>query len=158
MANLNKVLLIGRLTKDPQMRTFDSGNSVCSLSLATNRKFKGRDGDDREETLFVEIKLWGRQAEICEQYLSKGREVFVEGRLVLEKWEDKTTGQERQRIIVNGDRVQFLGGKDDGAGGGDRQKAGASSRGYGQTYGGNNYGNQERSRPKPSFSDDDIPF
>jgi single-strand DNA-binding protein len=109
MANLNRVLLIGRLTKDPELRFTPQGTPVCDLNLATNRVIKSADGNSREETCFVEITVWGRQAETSAEYLKKGREVFVEGRLTLDRWETPE-GQKRSRLRVTAERVQFLGG------------------------------------------------
>jgi single-strand DNA-binding protein len=114
MANLNKVFLIGRLTRDPELRFIPSGTPVCDMSLAVNRVTRGPDGAQREETAFIDVTIWGRQAETSAQYLKKGREAFVEGRLTLDRWET-SDGQKRSKIKVTAERVQFLGGARGGA-------------------------------------------
>ena len=117
MANLNKVMLIGNLTRDPEVRYTPKGTAVTDIGLAVNRTYSV-EGDRREETTFVDITLWGRQAEIAGQYMRKGRPIYVEGRLQMDTWQDKQTGQNRTRLKVVGDNFQFLGGRDDGGGGG----------------------------------------
>ena len=118
MASLNKVMLIGNLTRDPEVRYTPKGTAVTDIGLAVNRVYSTDDGDKREETTFVDITLWGRQAEIAGQYMKKGRPIFVEGRLQLDTWDDKQSGQKRSKLKVVGDNFQFLGSKDDNAGGG----------------------------------------
>ena len=108
MANFNKVILVGNLTKDPEVRYIPSGTAVGDFSIAINRKYKGSDGAEQEETCFVDITVWGRQAETCGEYLRKGSSVLVEGRLKLDRWEKD--GQKHSRLGVVADRVQFLGG------------------------------------------------
>lgn len=107
MANFNKVILVGNLTKDPEVRYTPSGTAVGDLSMAINRRFRGSDGEDREETCFVDVTVWGRQAETSGEYLRKGRPVLVEGRLKLDRWEKD--GQKHSRLGVVAERVQFLG-------------------------------------------------
>jgi single-strand DNA-binding protein len=107
MAYLNKVLLIGNLTKDPELRYTASGTAVCDFSLAVNRVYTSN-GEKKEETCFIDINVWGRQAESVSKYLHKGSSAFIEGRLQLDQWEDKETRQKRSRIKVVADRVQFL--------------------------------------------------
>ena len=108
MASFNRVLLIGNLTKDPELRYTPSGTAVANLRLAVNSTFKDQAGQRKEETCFVTIVAWGRQAETCNQYLKKGRAVFVEGRLIYRSWE--ADGKTRSTMEVRADRVQFLGG------------------------------------------------
>ncbi len=108
MADLNKVFLMGRLTFDPELRHIGSGMAVTELRLATSRGWTGRDGERKEETLFIEVTVWDRQAETCCQYLKKGSSIHVEGALKMDSWEDKTTGEKRTKIKVTADRVQFL--------------------------------------------------
>ena len=108
MADLNKVFLMGRLTFDPELRRTPSGTAVAELRLATNRTWQGRDGDRKEETLFIDVTVWDRQAETCCQYLKKGSGIHVEGSLKMDTWDDKTTGEKRQKIKVQAERVQFL--------------------------------------------------
>jgi len=108
MADLNKVFLMGRLTSDPELRRTPSGTAVAELRMATTRSWSGRDGERREETLFIDVTVWDRQAETCCQYLRKGSSLHVEGSLRVDSWEDKNTGEKRSRIKVTADRVQFL--------------------------------------------------
>jgi single-strand DNA-binding protein len=108
MVSLNRVLLIGNLTKDPELRYTPSGTPVANLRLAVNSTFKDQAGQRKEETCFVTVVVWSRQAEICNQYLKKGRSVFVEGRLLYRSWEAE--GKTRSTMEVRADRVQFLGG------------------------------------------------
>ena len=117
MASLNKVLLIGNLTKDPELRYTPNGTAVTNLRIAVNRKFKDRTGELKEDTCFVTVTAWDKQAEICNQYLQKGRAVFVEGILQSRSWET-SDGQKRSTIDVRAERIQFLGGgaRPEGAG------------------------------------------
>lgn len=108
MANLNKILLIGNLTRDPEIRTTQKGTAVADLGLAVNRKVQDGNGGWKDETTFVDVTLWGSSATNAGKYLSKGRAIFVEGRLQLDAWEDKETGQKRSRIKIIGETVQFL--------------------------------------------------
>ena len=109
MASLNKVLLIGNLTKDPELRYTPNGTAVTNLRVAVNRKFKDRTGELKEDTCFITVTAWDKQAEICNQYLQKGRPVFVEGILQSRSWETGD-GQKRSTIDVRAERIQFLGG------------------------------------------------
>ena len=118
MAALNKVMLIGNLTRDPELRYIPSGTAVVKLGLAVNREYMDRtSGEKKEDVCFVDITVWGKQAEACNQYLSKGRPVFVEGRLEFSTWESKE-GEKRSKLEVVADRVQFLGSRRDEGGGG----------------------------------------
>lgn len=108
MASLNKVMLIGNLTRDPEVRYTPKGSAVCDLGLAMNRKYTLENGDRAEETIFVDVVLWSKLAELAGKYLHKGRPVFIEGRLQLDSWEDKQTGQKRTRMRVVGESMQFL--------------------------------------------------
>ncbi|MBI4343629.1 MAG: single-stranded DNA-binding protein [Candidatus Omnitrophica bacterium] len=107
MVSLNRVLLIGNLTKDPELRYTPSGTPVANLRLAVNSMFKDQSGQRKEETCYVTIVVWSKQAELCQQYLKKGRSVFVEGRLLYRSWEAE--GKTRSTMEVRADRVQFLG-------------------------------------------------
>src|SRR4051812_44480074 len=115
MADLNKVFLIGRLTQDPELRYTPNGTAVSDLRLATSRTWTGKDGERREDTLFIDVTVWNRQAENCCQYLKKGRQVHVEGFLKSESWETQA-GEKRTKIKVEADRVQFLDRRDDAGG------------------------------------------
>lgn len=142
MASVNKVMLIGNLTRDPEVRYTPKGSAVADIGLAINRYFTLENGEKREETTFVDVVLWGRQAELAQQYLSKGRPVFIEGRLQLDSWEDKTTGQKRSKLRVVGENMQFLGSPKDGGGGS------ASDSDSGGGGGGGGY--QQPSSPPPA--------
>lgn len=108
-ATLNKVFLMGNLTRDPEMKQTASGEAIAELGLAVSEQFRSRTTNEtREVVTFVDVTVWGKVAENCGQYLQKGRPIFVEGRLVLDTWEDKATGQKRSRLRVRADRVQFL--------------------------------------------------
>ncbi|TFE68505.1 single-stranded DNA-binding protein [Methylacidiphilum caldifontis] len=108
MADLNKVFLIGNLTRDPECRYTPKGTPVGDLSLAINSSYRSQDGQVKDEVCFVEVVIWGRQAETCKEYLQKGSLIFVEGRLQMEQWETKE-GEKRSRMRVRADRIQFLG-------------------------------------------------
>lgn len=114
MANLNRVFLIGNLTRDPELRYIPSGTAVVNFGMAINTSIPNKaGGDPKEEVCFVRVVVWGKQAESCKQYLSKGRPVFVEGRLIYRSWEQE--GKTRTTLEVKADRVQFLGGRRDDA-------------------------------------------
>ena len=108
MASLNKVLLIGNLTRDPELRYTPSGTAVADLSIAINRKYTTASGEKKEETCFVDVTLWARRAEVASQYLKKGSPLFVEGRLHLDKWENNE-GQKRSKLKVVAQNFQFIG-------------------------------------------------
>jgi single-strand DNA-binding protein len=115
MASFNKVLLLGNLTRDPEVRYTPKGSAVCDLGIAVNRSYTTDAGEKREEATFVDVTLWGRTAEVAGEYLKKGRPVFIEGRLQLDSWDDKQTGQKRSKLKVIGETMQLLGS---GRGGG----------------------------------------
>lgn len=161
MANLNKVMLIGNLTRDPELRHTPKGTAVSEISLAINRTWSNEQGQKQEETTFVEVTLWGRQAELAQQYLTKGRPVYIEGRLNLDTWDDKETGKKRSKLRVIGENMQFL-SSGQGAGGGN--SGGGHSERPPQS---SSPAPQQRSGPPQGASaapaddfqeDDDIPF
>ncbi len=130
MASFNKVILVGNLTRDPEVRYIPSGTAVCDISLAVNSQWTDRKTNERkEEVTFVEVTLWGRTAEIAGEYLAKGRPVLIEGRLSLDSWEDKETGQKRSKLKVIADGMQLLGSRDGGGGSGGGGSTGAGSGG-----------------------------
>ena len=108
MAYLNKVFLIGNLTRDPEHRTTPKGTAIATFGLAVNRTYRDESGASHDETTFVDIEAWGKQAELVSKYLTKGSPCMIEGRLRLDTWEDKTSGQKRSRLKVVLDNVQFL--------------------------------------------------
>lgn len=169
MPNLNKVLLMGNLTADPEIRYTPKGTAVTDIRLAINRYVAGsaENSDRQEETTFVDVTLWNRQAEITANYLTKGSGVFIEGRLQLDAWEDKQTGQKRTKLRVIGENVQFLPkGGAGGAGSGEGRPAQQRPAGNNFQGGGQQRPNQgytppaADSTPPPAgnYEDDDIPF
>ena len=127
MASFNKVILLGNLTRDPQMRYLPSQTPIAEFGLACNRRFKTQGGEDREEVTFVDCTAFGRQAEVINQYCQKGRPLFVEGRLKYDQWEDKQGGGKRSKLTVVVENFQLLGGRGEGGGGG-------AGGGGGQSY------------------------
>jgi len=109
MPALNKVILLGNLTRDPELRHTPQGTAVCALGLAVNHRYTLGSGEAREETCFVDIDVWGQQAQSCSSYLRKGAPALVEGRLRLDQWDDRETGKRRSRLRVQAERVQFVG-------------------------------------------------
>jgi single-strand DNA-binding protein len=154
MASLNKVMLIGNLTRDPELRYTPSGSAVCEFGLAMNRAWKSQDGNKQEETTFVDITAWGKTAEFVNQYLTKGRRIFVEGRLKYDQW-TSPEGQKRSKLTVVAETVQFLDAKGDGGGAPGGRPAAAGSRGA-PSRGGDDYGGPIDGPDGPG--DDDIPF
>ena len=115
MADLNEVRVIGRLTRDPELRAIPNGQQVAQLGLATSRKYKGQDGEYREETTFVDVSCWGKLADAVARYVKKGGLIFVGGRLKFDSWDDKTSGQKRSKLSVVAENVQFLDKRDGGS-------------------------------------------
>lgn len=116
MASFNKVFLMGNLTRDPELTYTPNQMAVCKFGLAVNRKFKGRDGSEREDVLFVDCTAFDKRGEAISQYLTKGKPVFVEGSLKLDSWDDKQTGQKRSKLYVIVENFQFVGGREQGQG------------------------------------------
>jgi len=160
MASFNRVILMGNLTRDPELRYLQSGMAVAEIGLAVNDRRKNQNGEWIDETTFVDITLWGRTAEVVCEYCSKGRPLFVEGRLKYETWE--TDGQKRSKLKVVGDRIQLIGSKEGSSGGG----------GGGGNYEGGSYNRspaprqQQQQQPSGGYDaydqqgppDDDVPF
>jgi single-strand DNA-binding protein len=151
MASFNKVILLGNLTRDPEVRYTPKGTAVTELGMAVNRVYTAENGEKREETTFVDVTLWGRTAEIAGEYLKKGRPVLIEGRLQLDTWDDKQSGQKRSKLKVVGEGLQLIGSRPGGggAGGGDEEGSSAPS--------------SSKSTPPPKAApsepdDDEIPF
>lgn len=175
MPSLNKVLLMGNLTRDPELRVTPKGTPICQFGLAVNRQFKMESGESREEVTFVDIEAWGKQGETIAKYCTKGRPLFVEGRLKLDTWEDKNTKEKRSKMRIVLENFQFLGdGRGGGAGGAGGAGAGGAAAGgaaspsgeYDQTGGGGappeRHAPPPRSAgPKPGSTenlDEDVPF
>src|SRR6202140_4508535 len=125
MASFNKVILLGNLTRDPEVRYTPKGSAVCDLGLAVNRQYTLDSGEKREEGTFVDVVLWARLAEISGEYLKKGKPVFIEGRLQLDTWDDKQTGQKRSRLRVIAESMQLLAARDNGGRPADRTQGAA---------------------------------
>ncbi|MEK7068798.1 MAG: single-stranded DNA-binding protein [Patescibacteria group bacterium] len=158
---INKAILFGNLTRDPEIRSLPSGMNVCNFSIATNRTYKDRDGKKQEQTDFHNVVVFGRQADIVAQYMKKGSSVFVEGRIQTRSWDDKTNGEKKYRTEVVADRIQF------------GPKTGVHSTGsmgapkVGSGQGGGHIGSDEGEivesasgieYPKDDINPDDIPF
>lgn len=110
MASFNKVMIMGNLTRDVELKYTPKGTAIADIGLAVNRTWKDDSGQKMEAVTFIDVTLWGRVAEIVGEYCKKGRPLFVEGRLELDQWDDKATGQKRQKLKVIGENVQLLGG------------------------------------------------
>ncbi len=170
MANVNKVMLIGNLTRDPEVRYTPKGTAVTDVGMAINRIRTGENGERIEETTYVDVTLWGRQAELAGQYLSKGRSVYIEGRLQLDTWDDKTTGQKRSKLRVVGENMQFLGGQGQGGGNSGGNYQGGQQQAPAQTAGPSAQAGPPPQQQPPAQGgaaatnvdfneeDDDIPF
>jgi single-strand DNA-binding protein len=150
MANINRVVLVGNLTKDPELRHTPSGTAVCKLRLAVNTRQKdGQTGEWGDKPNYFDVTVWGNQGESCAQYLAKGRPVAIDGRLEWREWEATDGSGKRQAVEIVADNVQFLGGRGDGDGGGGGGQfvpAGASQQSNAPDF------------PSQPTGDDDIPF
>jgi len=163
MASFNKVILVGNLTRDPQVRYTPSGSAVTEIGLAVNRSWFDKSSNSRkEETTFVDVTLWGRTAEVASEYLTKGRSVLIEGRLQLDQWDDKESGQKRSKLKVVGENMTMLGGRGESGGGG---PAGGGGGGYASRGGNAPQGGASSpadsfydSNPSGGMPDDDVPF
>lgn len=170
MSSFNKIILLGNLTRDPQLKQLASGTSVCEFGIACNRKYKTADGEAREEVAFVDCASFGKQAEILGQFLIKGKPILIEGHLKFDSWEDKNGGGKRSKLSVVIENFQFIGSRGDSPGDGDDQAERSPSRQQQPSQ------QQQRptnrapaARPQPAgvsapfgdeqhFKDDDIPF
>jgi single-strand DNA-binding protein len=148
---VNKVILIGNLGRDPEVRSTPSGQAVASFTLATNRRWRDKNGQKQEETEWHNIVVWGKQAEIAGQYLTKGKQIYLEGRLQTRSWEDRNSGEKKYRTEIVCDNFQMLsrGDMEGGRGGGGSRDFGGGSQGGGPSYDDPGYGPED---------DDDIPF
>src|SRR3954470_6756413 len=144
MPSLNKVLLMGNLTRDPELRVTPKGTSICQFSLAINRQFKMESGETREEVIYVDVEAWGKQGETIAKYVTKGRPLYVEGRLRLDQWEDKNTKEKKSRMKVVLEQFQFLGDSRGGGGG-----AGGGGGGGGAGGGAQPGGDEPSGGPSP---------
>ena len=145
-ANINRVVLVGNLTRDPEMKHLPSGTALCSLRIAVNTRRKDESGQWTDKPNYFDVSVWGAQGESCAQYLAKGRPVAIDGRLEWREWEASDGSGKRQAVEIVADNVQFLGGRGDGDGGGGQPFVPAAAA-------------QSSSADfSPSASDDDIPF
>ncbi len=172
--SLNKVFLMGNLTRDIEVRYLNNNQAVATLGLAVNRRFKAADGQLREETTFVDCDAWGKTAEMIGQYFSKGRPILIEGRLRLDTWQDKTDGSNRSKLKVVVENFHFVDSKPGGGGGGGPSQGGGGGGGYsrgpgrqqggggggGQSGGGGDYSNGGGmgGGGYEQIAEDDIPF
>ena len=170
MASFNKVILVGNLTRDPQVKYTTGGTAVTEIGLAVNRRWQDKQSNQwKDETTFVDVTLWGRTAEIAGEYLAKGRSVLIEGRLQLDTWDDRESGQKRSKLRVVGENMTMLGGKGDGpsgGGGGGGASAGgrpaSSNAPRGGSSGGDSFASESHDGSS-GFDDgagggDDVPF
>ena len=157
MAGINKVILIGNLGKDPELRHTPQGQAVANFSLATSENWTDKSGQKQERTEWHKVVVWGKPAELAAKYLSKGRKAYIEGRLTLDTWDDKATGQKRSKLKVVGETLQLLGEKGSSAGGGSserppQQQSSPSPQRSGPPQGAS-------AAPADDYQeDDDIPF
>jgi single-strand DNA-binding protein len=158
MPNLNKVMLMGNLTRDPEIKYTPKGMAIAQFGIAVNRQWSNEAGEKQEEVTFIDIEMFGRKAEVVGEYLKKGRPIYVEGRLKLDSWDDKASGQKRSKLKVIGETFEFLG---------DRQGAGGGGGGGGEGEGRPQSRPTSRPatpppRPAPDpdldAGEDDIPF
>ena len=163
MASVNKVILVGNLGNDPELRYTPGGQAVCDLRIATTESFTGRDGEKKESTEWHTVVVWGKQAENCSKYLSKGRQAYVEGRLRTRTWDDKETGKKNYKTEIVAQIVQFLGGAPDRGDRGERGERGVRGS---PPKGGDRGGPPDRGDEgppddfggAPPAGDDEIPF
>lgn len=164
MASFNRVLLMGNLTRDPQLKYLPSQTAVVDFGLACNRKFKTKEGVDKDEVTFVDCTAFGRTGEVINQYFTKGKPIFIEGRLKYDQWEDKQGGGKRHKISVVIENFQFVGGRDGGDSGDGRHTDHSTSQERPSRPGPAGRGPAPRPAVDPpfgdeqQFKDDDIPF
>jgi len=172
MASVNKVILVGNLGRDPEVRYTPDGAAICNVSIATTSQWKDKNsGERREETEWHRVVFYNRLAEIAGEYLKKGRSVYVEGRLKTRKWQDKDTGADKYTTEIVADQMQMLGGREGGGGGGGGEGGYGGGGGYGDSApaqrpsnrpasggGGQRPASQSSSAPNFADMDDDIPF
>jgi single-strand DNA-binding protein len=164
-ANFNRVIIVGNLTRDPEVRYTPGGTAVSEITLATNRTwFDKNSNEKKEETTFVDVTLWGRQAEVAGEYLSKGRSILIEGYLKTDSWDDKETGKKRSKLKVVAETLQMLGGPREGGGGGGGNSGSGGARSGGGARGG---GQRPQQQSTPSYDEpsggggdfgDEVPF
>ncbi len=155
MPNYNKVLLMGNITRDIELKQTSSNQAVATIGLAVNRRYKTKDGEDREDTTFVDCEAWGRTAEVIHQYFGKGKPIFIEGRLKLDQWEDKEgKKQSKLRVVIEG--FEFVESRGGGEGGGGR--SGGGNRDYAPSAPARSSGGRGGQGSHQPVEEDDIPF
>ncbi len=169
MLEMNKVMLIGNLTRDPELSYIASGTALAKMGIAVSRRYRGRDGEQKEDTAFVDVDAWGKTAEFCSKYLGKGKRIYVEGRLKFDRWQAQD-GSNRSKLSVTAERVEFAepprsGGSDGNQGGGSNYNSGGGSQ---NSQPATTSGQQSNTPPADysgpdagqddSGADDDLPF
>jgi single-strand DNA-binding protein len=161
MSSFNKVILMGNLTRDPETRVTPNGSTICKIGLAVNRVYTAQDGTKKEEVTFVDCDAFGKQAETISRWMSKGKGILIEGRLRLDQWDDKQTGQARSKLGVVIENFQFVGGRGEGDAPAEAQDADPAPRGYKAPAAAQQAPKARRAPTPPQASasiDDDVPF
>ncbi|MBV9495300.1 MAG: single-stranded DNA-binding protein [Acidobacteria bacterium] len=153
MASVNRVILVGRLGKDPEVRSTPSGSNVAKFTIATDERYTDRNGERQERTEWHNIVAWGKLAEICGQYLKKGKLVYIDGSIRTDSWDDKESGQKKYRTEIIANNMQMLDRRGDDEGGG-----GSYGGGGGSSYGSSSRGGGRGSSAPPMDDDDEVPF
>ncbi len=161
MPNLNKVMLMGNLTRDPEIKYTPKGMAIANFGIAVNRVWSNEAGEKQEEVTFIDIEMFGRKAEVVGEYFKKGKPIYVEGRLKLDSWDDKTSGQKKTKLKVVGETFEFLGSREGGGGGG---VGGEHGEGRAETRPASSFKKPAAPPPRPpadpdlDAEPDDIPF
>jgi single-strand DNA-binding protein len=157
--SVNKAILVGRLGRDPETRYTGGGQAVCNFTMATDETYKDRNGERQKRTEWHRIVLWGKLAEIAQQYLKKGMLVYIEGRIQTRQWDDKSTGAKRTATDIVGNTMKMLTSRGEMGGGGGGSSMGAPAGGHGGADADFPQGGMEDAAPSgPEISDEDIPF
>ncbi len=161
MPNLNKVMIMGNLTRDPEIKYTPKGMAIAHFGVAVNRVWSNEAGEKQEEVTFIDIEMFGRKAEVVGEYFKKGKPIYVEGRLKLDSWDDKTSGQKKSKLKVVGETFEFLGSREGGGGGG---VGGEHGEGRAETRPASSFKKPAAPPPRPpadpdlDAEPDDIPF
>ena len=158
MPNLNKVLLMGNLTRDPEIKYTPKGTAIANFGLAVNRVYSTDGGEKKEEVTFIDLEAWGRTAEVIGEYFKKGRPIFIEGRLKLDQWDDKQSGKKMSKLRVVVDSFEFIGPREGGGGGADPDEARSSGRPQSRPAGRPAAPPKQPVDPDLDAPEDDIPF
>lgn len=158
MPNLNRVMLMGNLTRDPELRYLPNNTAVVNFAIAMNRRWRSQDGEQREETTFVDCSAFSRTAEVINQYLKKGRPIFIEGRLRQERWQDKESGANRSKLSIVVESFEFLDSRGGDAASGSDVGAGTSGGSQSYAKSGASVGAEAQTTPHEALGEADIPF